>query len=136
MKHTNDKVCITIYTYDRSSTHYLGKMGETFSMDQLIKYFSFYINLKRKYLSLEHRLKEKIKNEYFKGYFRNEIINKHKQFFYKGAEDYNNLLAHKNTDFIAKIAENNDNSLLLHNLKKELKVVFYQNLNNYIKKVM
>lgn len=139
MKHTNDKVCITIYTYDRSSTHYLEKMDETFSLDQLMKFFSLYVNLKGKYLSLENTLKYKIKNGQFKGYFRNNIINKHIQSFYKVAEDYN-LLTHKNPDFIdadvTQSAENNDNPLLLYNLKKELKLVFDNNLNNYIKKVM
>lgn len=140
MKHTNDKVCITIYTYDRSGTYYLEKMDETFSLDQLIEFFSFYVNLKGKYFSLENTLKDKIKNEQFKGYFRNNVINKHKQLFYKGAEDYNNLSTHKNIDFIAahvtQSAENNDNPLPLYNLKKELKLVFDNNLNNYIKKVM
>jgi hypothetical protein len=136
IKHTNDKVYITIYTYDRNSAHYLEKMDETFSLDQLINFFSFYINLKGKYFSLKDTLKDKIKSEQLKGHFRNNVINKYKQLFYKSAEDYNNPLTHKNTDFIGNMAENNDNPLLLYNLKKELKLVFDNNLNNYIKKVM
>jgi hypothetical protein len=111
-------------------------MDETFSLDQLINFFSFYINLKGKYLSLKDTLKDKIKSEQLKGHFRDNVINKYKQLFYKSAEDYNNPLTHKNTDFIGNIAENNDNPLLLYNLKKELKLVFDNNLNNYIKKVM
>ena len=140
MKHTNDKVYITIYTYDRSSTHYLEKMDETFSLDQLINFFSFYMNLKGKYLSLKDTLKDKIKSEQLKGPFRDNVINKYKRLFYKNAKDHNNLLTHKNTDYIVahvtQSAENNDNSLQLYNLKKELKLVFDNNLNNYIKKVM
>jgi hypothetical protein len=135
MKHTNDKVSITIYTYDRSSTHYLGKMEDLLSLDQLKEgYSAFFINLRRKYILLESRLEDKLKNKYFKGYFRNIIINEYKPSFYNSTEDYNKTLTYNNK--LNLIMKNKNTGLFLHFLKKELRVAFGKNLNNYIRKLM
>lgn len=132
MKHTSDRVNITIYTYDRSSAHYIGKIGDMFSLDQLKeKYFAFFRNLKIKYLLLEHRLERKLKSKYLKGYLRNIIINKHKLLFSKSTE-YNKIITHNEIT----LNKTKNDPLFIHFLKKELGVMLSQNLNNYIKKVM
>ena len=133
MKHTNDRVNITVYTYDRSSAHYTGKREDMFSLDQLEgNYFAFFKNLKKIYLLLENKLERKLKDIYFKGYLRNAIINKHKLSFSNNTEYYNRILVHDETN----IMRTKNNPIFISLLKKELAVVFGKNLNDYIKKVM
>ncbi len=137
MKHTNDKVNITIYTFDRSSTHYITKIADMLSLDQLKGgYSAFFANLKSKYLLLEDRLEHKLKNKYFKGYLRNIIINKYKPFFFNITENYNKNLTRNKANFLMKNKFKMKSPLFLHFLKKELTGDFPEYLNNYIKKVM
>ena len=60
MKHTNDKISITIYTYDRSSIYYTSKINETLSIDLILKkkYYLFFRNLKKKFLLLKNKMRK------------------------------------------------------------------------------
>ena len=115
MKHTNDKVYITIYTYDRNSPKYTEIIYNTFSYRSFKdKYFAFFENLKSKYVSLEYKLKHKLKDKHLKEHLRNNIINKHKPLFFKSIENYNKSLTHKKLNFIAADVTQSDKIVTLY----------------------
>ena len=130
MKHTNDKVYITIYTYDRNTPKYTEMISNTFTIDHLSdKYHAFFENLKSKYVLLESKLKHRLSDKHLKKHLRSVIINKHKPLFFKSIENYKKTLRNK-LNFVF----NKSNPLFLYNEKSE--VVLRDSLNNYVKKVM
>ncbi len=137
IKHTNDKVNVTIYTYDKSSSQYTKRMANILTIDKIKNYNKFFVNLKSKYLSLEHKLKKILKDKFLKKFIRNIIMNKYKLSFSdllinkKSTENYNISLTQNKLNFIL-----NNKISLLYLLNKKLGVVFNDSLNNYIKKVM
>lgn len=131
IKHTNDKINVTVYTYDKSSPNYIEKIADMSTIDQLNnQYDSFFVNLKNKYISLEDSLKNTLKNKDFKKYARNAVINKHKLLL-KSAEDNSGLLAQ---DVFNIIINNNISPLNLIN--KDLQVAYNDTINSYIKKII
>jgi hypothetical protein len=131
MKHTNDKVNITIYTYDKSTPKYTDMISNIFTIDKLKnKYPAFFKNLKNKYISLESKLKHGLNNRHLKKHLRSVVINKYKPWFFKSTENYNKTLMQNKLNFVI----NRNDPLYLYN--ERLEVVLRDNLNNYIKKVM
>ena len=130
MKHTNDKVNITIYTYDRSTPKYIEMISNTFTIDHLDnKNDDFFENLKSKYISLEYILKHKLKNIDLKKNLRNVVMDKYKSLFFQTKKNYNKTLMQNKLNII------NINKPL-YSYDEKLELVLYDNLNSYIKKVM
>ena len=67
LKHTSDKVNVTVYTYDKRKSYYLNKIGRNATIDNIVKiqgksiYSSFINNLKQKSLLLRSKITKTIK---------------------------------------------------------------------------
>ena len=125
MKHTNDKVDITIYTYGRNTTSHTRKIiPSIFIMNE------YYKSLKMNYYLLKRKLKSNINNKYFKKYTRDILINKYMIGIFKNTKNceiLSDLPLFRTFNFL------NKNNIFTNN---NLKILYVKELNNYIKKAM